>query len=61
MIKKHDMIILQRLLELGYEKKVLDINLFGKLLVLYIEKKDVEVFTEGLQLNSFDKYPILQS
>ena len=55
------MIILQRLLELGYEKKVLDINLFGKLLVLYIEKKDVEVFTEDLQLNSFDKYPILQS
>ena len=61
MIMKYDMIILQRLLELGYEKKVLDINLFGKLLVLYIEKKDVEVFTEDLQLNSFDKYPILQS
>ena len=61
MIIRYNMIILQRLLELGYEKKVLDINLFGKLLVLYIEKKDVEVFTEGLQLNSFDKYPILQS
>ena len=58
---KHNMIILQRLLELGYEKKVLDINHFGKRLVLYIVKKDVEAFTEGLQLNSFDKYPILQS